>query len=290
VKKEDGAEPRVLPLLGFKPLIGVVHLPPLHRPGRPGTDIEDLIDYAVNEALKLERASFDAVIVENYGDKPFHMTYTGDHTVASLMTAIVREVSRNTSLIVGVNILRNDGVAALSSAFAGGARFIRVNSYCETRLTPEGIMKPIGAYVEDIRLSIPRYIAVFADVDVKHSYGLTPVEHAVRECIERGFMDAVVVSGSRTGAAPDPGYVASIRALASGKPVILGSGLTLDNIGLYWNIVDGFIVGTSIKIDGTDSPIALEKAVALARRVRELRANSVYNVPLGGRYSARNPA
>ncbi len=268
--REDGAEPRILPGLGEKPLIGVIHLPPLTYTRRRGANIDHLIEYAVAEARKLEEAGFNAVIIENYGDKPYHME-ARDPLIVATMGVVAREVVKETSLKVGVNILRNSGVEALAAAYASGASFIRVNSYCEIRLAPEGIMQPIGAKIEDLRSILPRYIAVFADVDVKHSSGLVPLEEAVRECAIRGTMDAIIVSGSHTGSAPSPGYVASIRSLVAPKPVLIGSGISIDNIEAYWNIADGFIVGTSIKIHGTESPISLEKARKLAERARRLR-------------------
>lgn len=268
--REDGAE-LLIPRLGYKPLIGMIHLPPLPTTQRLGGDVEEIVEYAVNEARKLEEAGFQGAIVENYGDMPYNVD-TVDPLRVAVMSVVAREVARSTSLVVGVNVLRNNPVEALAAAYAAGASFVRVNAYCETRLAPEGILEPKAALVEDIRSKLTRAIMVFADVDVKHSYGLTPVEHAVRQCVERGAMDAVIVSGSETGAAPPPGYVAAIRVLAGGKPLLLGSGLTVDNIKVYWSLVDGFIVGSSIKIGGTMSPIDLEKARRLARAAQELRS------------------
>ena len=52
-------------------LIGVVHLPPL--PGSPNSSlsIDDVVKHAVRDAVTLEDAGFDALIVENFGDAPF---------------------------------------------------------------------------------------------------------------------------------------------------------------------------------------------------------------------------
>jgi len=270
--QEDGAE-LLIPGLGYKPLIGMIHLPPLPTLQRLGGDVGEIVEYAVNEARKLEEAGFQGALVENYGDVPYHVDGV-DPLRLAVVTVVAREVVRSTSLVVGVNVLRNNPVEALAAAYAAGARFIRVNAYCETRLAPEGILEPKAAVVEDVRSKLTRAVMVFADVDVKHSYGLAPVEHAVRQCAERGAMDAVIVSGSETGAAPPPGYVAAVRVLTGGKPLLLGSGLTADNIRVYWRLVDGFIVGSSIKIGGTPSPIDPEKARRLARAAQELRSAS----------------
>jgi len=55
-----------------KPVIGMVHLPPL--PGAPrytGQTIEELVEFAISEAKALEEGGIDAVLVENYNDYPY---------------------------------------------------------------------------------------------------------------------------------------------------------------------------------------------------------------------------
>ena len=280
--KEDGAEPLVLPNLGIKPLIGVIHLPPIASYRRRGADIESLIEYSIAEAKKLEEAGFDAVIVENYGDKPYYMDPSDDQALVAALAVIAREIVRSTNLTVGVNVLRNGAKAAIAAAYASGAKFVRINSYCEIRLSPEGLLTPKGAEVEEARRVLPASIQVYADIDVKHSYGLEPLEHVVKECRVRSLVDGFIASGSRTSEAPDPGYVASIKAMLQEKPLLIGSGINVDNIKLYWSIADGFIVGTSIKIAGTETPIDVQKAHKLASIARELRRKeNINNIPLG---------
>jgi hypothetical protein len=263
----------ILPLLGWKPLIGVVHLPPLPSIGRP-SDLERIVEYAVEEARKLESAGFDAVLIENYGDAPYAPEGVDALGLASL-TAIAREIARSVSLPVGLNILRNGGVQAAATAYASGARFVRINGLCEVRVSVEGVWGALAHDVWAILRSLTRKIAVLADVNVKHSYPLhSDVKgwRIVRDCVERASPDAIVVTGAETGKPPDPGYVASIRGLA-GIPVIVGSGIDSSNIRAYWSIADGFIVGTSVKVGGrTHNPIDLRAAKELAEKAKELRA------------------
>ncbi len=240
--------PRILEVnAAAKTVIGVVHLPPL--PGAPGYtgDIAEIIDYATRAARVYEETGFDAIIVENYGDKPFKMRVVEPETLAAL-TVAVREVVRETSIPVGVNVLRNSGVEAYAIAYAAGASFIRVNSYCETRVTPEGLMGPIARDIENYRSRYPAEIKVLTDIDVKHSYQLGAYTglNALQECITRGNPDAVIVTGQATGSAPPPGYVAAIAA-ASTKPVLVGSGVTPYNLRAYWRLAAGFIIGTYIE-------------------------------------------
>lgn len=58
--------PKPMPeLLRSRPLIGMVHLPPL--PGSPGAtlELEELIDFALDEADILEEVGMDGLIVED---------------------------------------------------------------------------------------------------------------------------------------------------------------------------------------------------------------------------------
>ncbi len=271
---EDGSELRRIPVLGLKPLIGVIHLPAVNIMSRRAYSVEDAIEYAVSEARKLENAGFDGVIVENYGDKPYSVE-AGVFT-ATVMAVIAREIRRSTSLIVGVNVLRNDYEAALAAAYASGASFVRVNVYCEHRLSIEGLLEPVASRIEDIISRIARHIAVFADIDVKHSVPLkgrleSPEIELYRDCASRGKADAFIVTGRSTGSAPDPGYVAALKNILASKPVIVGSGVSVENIKAYWDIADGFIVGSSIKVKGVETVIDPHKAEAIARIVKDLR-------------------
>src|SRR5512140_2939594 len=119
----------MLPFLfaGRKPLVGVVHLPPL--PGSPrhaGGSLEPVLGFARKQALGLLEAGFDGLIVENYGDAPFFPGSVPPETTAALAVVAREVVALAGKAPVGVNALRNDARAALGVAVASGARFIRV--------------------------------------------------------------------------------------------------------------------------------------------------------------------
>jgi len=278
-----------------KPLIGVIHLPPL--PGSPGyrrarfPDVggstwgfEDIVEYAVNQARVYESSGFDGVIVENYGDKPYPLRASVGQVAA--MVRIVSSVVKSTSIPVGVNMLRNSGYEAFYVAYVSGARFIRVNSLCEMRVSQEGILRPearrLSRALEELLAYDDLYsgrLAVMADIGVKHSSPLVPgqsLQDMIRDCVERSGIPvySLIVTGARTG--EEPGYDRVEEALPVardlGVQLYIGSGITHANITKYWSIADGFIVGTSVKIGGrTENPVSEEKALALAKLVRHLR-------------------
>ena len=120
-------------------LVSVIHLPAL--PGSHGSaaPIDAIVKRAVDEARQLHDAGFAAVIVENFGDAPFTKT-VGPHTVAA-MTRCVAAVVDLQLFKVGVNVLRNDGHAALGIAATTGARFVRINVLSGVYATDQGLIE-----------------------------------------------------------------------------------------------------------------------------------------------------
>ncbi len=274
-------------LRGCGDLIGVVHLPPL--PGSPlyqGGGLDEIVAYAVEEAERYQSAGFDAVILENYGDKPFSLEVSKAQAVSmALVSSIVRREVKGIG--IGVNMLRNDAYTALTVAVLAGLDFIRVNSLCELRVSSEGFLHPASRRLVEAARDLNAIdalktgrIRVLADVDVKHStpLGEYSIEEASLECMERlGFRPwALVVSGRRTGEPPSSRDLESIARVAHEHNVRIyaGSGASLGNVGSLLRIVDGIIVGSSVKAGGRpESRVDMEKAARLAETVRSLRGS-----------------
>jgi hypothetical protein len=102
-------------------LVGVIHLPALPSSPRHAVPLPEILALAVREARALEDAGFEGVIVENFGDVPFHASRVPPATVAA-MAVCVHEVRHAVRIAVGVNVLRNDASASLVVAHAPGAR------------------------------------------------------------------------------------------------------------------------------------------------------------------------
>ncbi len=217
-----------------------LHLKPL--PGSPNfLSFEDCLDHAVRNAILIENCGADAIIVENFNDKPFFIKAPPE-TIAS-MSVIVREIVREISIPVGVNVLRNDGVAALAIAKATGAKFIRVNQMIFPAVMPEGFAEPIAAKIARYKRFLNCDAKIFADLSVKHSVQLAKIEDFI-DNVDRAYCDAVIVTGKKTGEPPEAGILKRIKELVD-MPVILGSGATPENLRNY--DADGVIVGTYVK-------------------------------------------
>ena len=74
--------------------------------------------------------------------------------------------------------------------------------------------------------------------------------------------DAVIITGSRTG---DEAQLEDVKeAKTAGLPVVIGSGITLDNIADYAKIADAVIVGSWLKEAGKwRNPVDQQRVRAL---------------------------
>lgn len=249
------------------PLIGVVHLRPLPGAPRWGGDLEEVLRSALADAEAYLEGGADGLIVENFGDAPFWGNQVPPETVAS-MARIATAVVARSPVPVGINVLRNDALAALAIAQASGAVFIRVNVLTGATVTDQGLLQgPAAELLRRRRLLGAEEVRILADVLVKHGAPLAPLAmgEAVRDVLGRGGADGVIVSGSGTGLATDPGDLEAARGAAGGAPVLIGSGVTTRTAASLAAGCDGLIVGTALKRDGlVDRPVD-------PQRVRELR-------------------
>jgi hypothetical protein len=247
----------------------MVHLLPLPGSPRYGGSRQAILDRAVADARALERAGFDAVLVENYGDVPFHAGTVEPHVLAD-MTAIAAAVCHAVGITVGVQVLRNDAAAGLSIAAAVGASFVRVNVHTGAMITDQGIIQGDAAGTLRLRARIDSHVRIFADVFVKHArpYPGDTIETAAHDAVHRGCADALIVSGEGTGSATDVRDIERVRT-AVPVPVYVGSGATPDTAAALLQVADGIIVGTSVKHDCiTAAPVDEKRAAMLVQSAR----------------------
>jgi len=253
-----------------KPIIGMVHLAPLIGSYHYGGDDGAIMTKAVNDALCFERAGMNGIIVENYGDAPYHASTVNPHTVAQ-MTRIIGEIKKEVTIPVGINVLRNDCFAALGIARVTGCEFIRVNVLTGVVATDQGLIQGRAAELMHYKKEIGCEALVFADIHVKHSTQLhcQDIATAAGEAIHRAGADAVIVSGKATGEEIDPEELKRLKKKAT-FPVFAGSGITRENIDRYYPHCDGMIIGSYFKSEKDPrAPIDFKKARLLFERIEE---------------------
>jgi membrane complex biogenesis BtpA family protein len=230
--------------------------------------MDAIVETVLQDARTLTAAGVHALMLENFGDAPFFPGRVPRHTVAA-MTRLACEVRRESDLPLGINVLRNDGGSALAVAAAAGAEFIRVNVLCGARVTDQGVIQGIAhRLLRGRRVLDCGRISILADVDVKHSAALAhrPIGDEIADVIQRGGADGIIVSGSATGSTVDVDELRTAMEAAGTAPVLIGSGVSLDNVGQLVPHADGLIVGTSLKVDGiSTNPVDEARAAALMR-------------------------
>ncbi len=246
----------------------MVHLKPLPGSYLYEDNLDDVIDFAIKEAKKLEEANFDAVLIENFNDKPFKKEI--DKITLASFTVIAKAIKEEVGMKIGINVLRNDSIASYSIAYAIKADFIRVNVLNGVAITDQGIIEGNAHELFRLKKLVPSKIKIYADVHVKHSYQFIDFETSLLDTYERALADAIIISGRRTG---EEVNIEDVKlAKKYNIPTIIGSGVNEENIKKFINLADGFIIGSYIKRNGNvNNEIDINRAKRIAELFKSLR-------------------
>ncbi len=255
-----------------KPVVAVIHVGAL--PGTPASAlaVDELIELAVREAALYRDGGADGLMVENMHDVPYLRGAVGPEVVAS-MAVVARAVKAEVRLPVGVQILAGANIESVAVAHAAGLDYVRVEAYAFAHVADEGLIQSSAAELLRFRRKIgAERVRVWADVKKKHSAHAITADVSLGEtCATVEFMrgDAVIVSGSATGEPPRASDVTEARSHCR-IPVLLGSGVTPENVAEFYDAADGFIVGSYFKEGGlwsnTVESARVERLVEAVRR------------------------
>ena len=217
----------------------------------------------------------DGIIIENMHDVPYLKSTVGPEIVAA-MTVIGAEVKAECRLPVGIQILAGANIEAMAVAHAAGLDFIRAEGFAYAHVADEGIIQASAAKLLRFRRMIgAERVQVWTDVKKKHSAHAITADVSLGETAETvEFMgaDCVIVTGSVTGEAPRVEDVQEAKSHCH-LPVFLGSGINENNIEQFHRDADGFIIGSSFKVDGlwsnTIDPARVTKFIQRLRRLTD---------------------
>lgn len=237
-----------------KAVIGVIHAMPLPGSSRyDGGPIDVIYDHAVAEARRYRENGVDGLIVENHGDIPFAKPDEIGHETAAVMAVMTERVRAAVGGPVGINVLANAPITALACAKAANADFIRVNQWANAYVANEGFMEGRAGAATRFRSWIgAQHVRVFADVHVKHGAHAIVADRSLSEMARDAEFfdaDALIVTGQRTGDSADPAELQHF-AENSALPLLVGSGISRDNIGAIFQYADAAIIASSLKRDG----------------------------------------
>lgn len=257
-----------------KPLIGMVHVRAL--PGTPAYtgNLRTIIETAVAEAKALAAAGMDGLLLENMHDVPYLKGNVGPEITAA-MAVVAREVRKAIQLPIGVQVLAGANESALAVALAADLQFVRVEGFVFGHVGDEGWLEASAGPLLRFRKRIGASgIQVWTDIKKKHSaHAVTADVDLVETARAADFFrsQALILTGSSTGVAAD---VEELRKLKAGVrlPVVIGSGITAENLKDYFDLADAFIVGSSLKVDGHwEAPLDPGRISALVAAGRDLR-------------------
>ena len=236
--------------VGDTTVIGMVHCLPL--PGTAGFDgdFDKIIDHAVRDAITLEKAGVDALIVENMGDTPFTALLSTAQVAA--LSAAAYAVRQSVKIRIGIDAAFNDCNASLSIAGMSGADFVRIPVFVDTVVFTDGIINPVAKECIDFRKQLGlEHVKILADVQVKHAHMLLPyitIEQSAKEAADNGA-DGIIVTGSVIGEETPLDMIARVKKVVK-VPVLAGSGVKASNIKAQMETADGAIIGSSLKEGG----------------------------------------
>jgi uncharacterized protein len=258
-------------------VIGALHFPPL--PGYAGfPGIEVALRNAIADLRAFEKGGVDGVILENNYDVPHREKV--DPTTTIVMAVLGEKLRAKTKLPLGVSVLWNDFQTALSLAKILNLQFIRVPVFVDTVRTKYCTIKGNPKEVVKVRKKLSaEHIALLTDIHVKHSVLLSKksITSSAQYAI-KNKSDMIIITGKWTGDSPKDDELLMVRNIIGEFPILLGSGISKDNVNDLLQYANGVIVSTSLKegksrkdeinIKGWDQRIDAKKVKEFVENVR----------------------
>jgi len=235
-----------------KSVIGMIHVSAL--PGTPKFqgDVQNIISTAISEALVYKSCGVDAIMIENMHDIPYLNNNAGPE-ITAMMAIIAHEIKTKTDMPVGIQILAAANKEAIAVANAANLDFIRAEGFVFAHVADEGIIESnAGAIMRYRKFIGADNIFVFTDIKKKHSSHSITSDISIVDTVEAAeffLSDGIIITGKSRGEEVDIIELQKVNETTE-LPIIIGSGITTENIEKYFHFADMFIVGSHFKRDG----------------------------------------
>jgi len=223
-------------------------------PGSPLYDGNDnrIIQHSLEDLEAYKAAGVDSIIIENDFDVPY-ITPPLPQAATDVVIRIAKEIRKRFDGPLGVQMLEGANETSLEIAVSADFDFIRVEGFVYGHVGPAGIIKGCAGELLRKRKQLgAEHIKIFGDVKKKHTaHALTADLDITDEVMqaELFLIDGVVVTGKFTGKEADKEDLEKVKNVTT-LPVVIGSGITKENIRDYFHLADGFIVGSTFRKDG----------------------------------------
>jgi membrane complex biogenesis BtpA family protein len=235
-----------------KNIIAMIHVPAL--PGTPKNcmNMNQIINHCIEEAELYKKCGIDTIMLENMHDIPYLNRCVGPEITAS-MALVASEVKKIFPGFIGIQVLAGANKEALAIAYCANLDFIRAEGFVFGHMADEGMMNACAGELLRYRKQIgAERIKILTDIKKKHSAHSITSDVSIADTAHAAqffLSDGVIVTGIATGDAPDLEELKQVKKAVT-LPVLLGSGITPDNIETYYNYADGFIIGSYFKHNG----------------------------------------
>jgi membrane complex biogenesis BtpA family protein len=191
------------------------------------------------------------------------------------MAVIGYEVKNSTGLCCGLQILAAANKEALGAAKAAGLDFVRVEGFVFAHVADEGFIDGCAADIMRYRHHLGADdVLVLTDIKKKHSsHAITADVDIVETAHAAEFFlsDGVIVTGVATGTEASLEELEQVKASVN-IPVLVGSGITFENVERYLAVADALIVGSYFKQEGHwTQGVNVERVKAFMDRVNRVR-------------------
>ena len=190
------------------------------------------------------------------------------------MSVIASEIKKEIPLPLGVQVLAGANQSALAVAKAANLEFVRAEGFVFGHIADEGWMTSDAGTVLRYRKSIgAEDILVFTDIKKKHSSHATTADVDLVETAKAAeffLSDGVIITGIATGVAADVEEIHNVKSKCK-IPVLVGSGVTTENVKHYFPVCDALIVGSHFKENGYwENGVEYDRVARFMERVNSI--------------------
>jgi membrane complex biogenesis BtpA family protein len=240
---------RMMPDKFLAAMIGVLPLP--GAPRYAGSS-KTVISSALADVDQYLKAGADVIVLENSHDIPY-IKPPLDPLGIALMKRIAKEARKRFDGPIGIQMLEAANESALEIACEADLDFLRVEGYVFAHIGGAGLIEGCAGRLLRKRAELGcGNVKIFCDVKKKHCSHAPTADLDITDVVKQAeffLADGIVVTGPRTGESPELKELRRVKESAR-VPVVVGSGMTLQNISRYMPWADGFVVGSVLREDG----------------------------------------
>ncbi|HSU56683.1 MAG TPA: BtpA/SgcQ family protein [Candidatus Dormibacteraeota bacterium] len=233
-------------------LAAMIAVLPLPGAPRYGGHPKRIIQQALSDLAHYRDVGVDVIILENSHDLPYIKPPLPKEAI-KVMKELARAIREGFKGPIGIQMLEAANETALEIAHEADLDFLRVEGYVFAHIGGAGLIEGCAGKLHRKRKELGcEHIKIFGDLKKKHcSHALTADLDIVDELKQAEFflIDGVIVTGQRTTEPPSIPELKRVRKNAH-VPIVLGSGITAQNLKTYFPLADGFIVGSTFRKNG----------------------------------------